>query len=163
MVRLPLVSRVSSVMDIDADMQQWEQSVPDAIRSDVLWKSTAYRLATYLADIAWVDITALAADPRTVSMADQLARAVNSIGAHYSEGYGRGTDRDRCRVYEYALGEAREARNWAYKARHVIGPERANQLISITTRIVQLLTVTVVRERKRDSRFGEFGPRRRAT
>jgi four helix bundle protein len=142
-------------MAIDDDLAEWERTVPSEITSDVLWRNAAYRLATFAADSVWPDITTLAADPRTVGISDQLFRAIGSIGANYAEGYSRGTDRDRCRVYEYALSSAREARDWSFKARRVLGPERTAELLSLLTRIVQLLTVTVVRERSRNARLGE--------
>ena len=145
-------------MDIDAQIAEWEPTVPQQIRSDVLWRNAAYRLATFASDTTWPDITKIAADPRTSSVADQLFRAIGSIGANYTEGYSRGTDRDRCRVYEMALSEARECRDWAYKTRRVIGEERASELLILFTRIVQLLTVTIVRERSRNSRLGPGKP-----
>jgi four helix bundle protein len=141
-------------MDLDEQITAWEQAVPSELRSDVLWKTAAYRLATFASDYIWPDVTRLAEDPRTHSTADQLFRAVGSIGANFAEAYSRGSDRDRCRIYKYALGSAREARDWCYKARHVTGPERARELLAVLTRIIQLLTVTIVRERERDSRLG---------
>ena len=92
-------------------MSRWEATLPIEITSDPIWRNTAYRLATFLSDYVWDDITRLAADPRTMSLADQLQRSIGGIGANYADAYSRGTDRDRCRVMEYALGEAREARD----------------------------------------------------
>lgn len=140
-------------MAIDDEIAQWERTVPSEITSDVLWGNAAYRLATFAADSIWPDVTLLAADSRTARLADQLHNAVGSIGANYAEAYSRGTDRDRCRICEYALGSAREARDWTYKARHVLGPKRTAELLSLLTRIVQLLTVTISRERSRYSRL----------
>lgn len=141
-------------MSLDEEIAQWESTVPVEITSDVLWRNAAYRLATFASDFIWPDIGRLAADPRTVGAADQLFRSVASIGANYSEAYSRGTDRDRCRCYEYSLSSAREARDWSYKARHMIGHERTIQFLGLLIRIAQLLTVTIVRERSRNSRFG---------
>jgi four helix bundle protein len=141
-------------MTLDEEIARWELTVPTELTSDVLCRNAAYRLATFASDFIWPDIARLAQDPRTKEVASQLFRATGSIGSNYSEGYSRGTDRDRCRVYEYAIGSAREARDWSYKARHVIGEERAAKFLSLLTRIIQLLTVTVVRERSRNARFG---------
>jgi four helix bundle protein len=139
---------------LDEEIARWEHTVPPELTSDVLWKNAAYRLATFASDFIWSDISRLAQDPRTGVIAGQLFRSVGSIGANYSEGYSRGTDRDRCRLYEYSIGSARESRDWCYKGRHVIGPERTATLLSLLTRIIQLVTVTVVRERSRNGRFG---------
>ena len=141
-------------MDLDAEIGRWEQTVPATLTSDVLWRNAAYRLATFAADFVWDDVERLAADPRTTAMASQLQRAVASIGANYAEAYSRGTDKDRCRLAEYSLGSTREARDWTYKGRRVIGPERTAVLLTLFTRIAQLLTVTIRRERSRNSRIG---------
>jgi four helix bundle protein len=137
---------------LDEQIAQWEPTVTQEIRSDVLWRSAAYRMATFAADWIWPDITRLASDARTVEIAQQLYRAVSDIGASYSEGYSRGSGRDRCRFFEYSLGSAREARDWTYKSRHIIGPGRTAELIALLTRIVQIVTVTITRERPREIR-----------
>ena len=104
-------------------LDEWEQTVPDSIRGDVLWKMRLYRLALYLGDLSWDDVTALHRDGRTRRVADQLYRAVGSISANVAEGYSRGSGKDRARFYEYSLGSAREARDWYYKARHKLSDE----------------------------------------
>ena len=65
----------------------------------------------------------LSHDRRMISIADQLYRAVGKIRANFSEGYSRGTGKDRAKFYEYALGALRESRDWYYKGRHVFGPK----------------------------------------
>ena len=60
---------------------EWEAHVPDSITQDPLWNMVVYRKALFLGDIAWADVTRLARDARTVSLADQLYRAVGSIDA----------------------------------------------------------------------------------
>lgn len=103
--------------------QTWEETVPDSIRGDALWRMTLYRLALFLGDLAWDDVTTLPRDGRTRRIADQLYRAVGSIRANVAEGYSRGSGKDRARFYECALGSAREARDRYYKARHKLGPD----------------------------------------
>jgi len=93
---------------------EWLATVPDTITGDPLWKMKAYRLAVFLGDLAWHDVTNLVSDQRTVKLADQLFRAVGSIGANIAEGYSRRSGKDRGRFYEYALGSARESRHWYY-------------------------------------------------
>ena len=101
--------------------QEWEKSVPKAITDDVLWKVQVYRLALFAAEVGWQDVTKLAQDRRTLTISDQLYRSLGSISANIAEGYSRGSGKDRARFYEYALGSARESRDWYYKARHVLG------------------------------------------
>jgi hypothetical protein len=42
------------------EYEGWEKTVPQAIREDSLWKMKAYRLALFLADVGWGDVTLLA-------------------------------------------------------------------------------------------------------
>ena len=101
--------------------ETWVKTVPAEITGDSLWKMEAYRLALFAADLGWHDVTKLAGDRRTLDLAGQLYRAVGSVEANISEGYSRGSGRDRARFYEYALGSARESRGWYYKGRYVLG------------------------------------------
>jgi hypothetical protein len=93
----------------------WAKKVPATIAGDRLWRVEAYRLALFAADLGWYDVTKLFRDRRTIGLADQLYRALGSIGANVAEGFSRSTGRDRARFYEYAPGSAREARDWYYK------------------------------------------------
>ena len=96
--------------------ENWLQGVPMEITGDSLWKMEAYRLALFAADLGWHDVTRLTGDRRTLDLAGQLYRALGSIEANISEGYSRGSGRDRARFYEYALGSARESRGWTKRA-----------------------------------------------
>lgn len=64
------------------------------------------------------------------------------------EGYSRGTGRDRARFYEYALGSARESRDWYYKSRYILGESVTNHRIGILTQIIRLLLTMVPQQRK---------------
>ncbi len=112
------------------DYTEWEQTVLGAITGDPLWRVEAYRLALFAADLGWHDVTRLMRDRRTLSLPDQLYRALGGIGSCICEGYSRGTGRDRARFYEYSLGSTRESRDWYYKGRpcprrgrHISSPE----------------------------------------
>jgi len=82
-----------------------------------------YRLAFLASDLAWFDVTKLMHDRRTVSLLDQLYRAVGSIKANIAEGYSHRSGKDQARFYEYSLGSARESRGWYYDARHILGEQ----------------------------------------
>lgn len=99
----------------------WKEQVPDSIQNDPLWGMRVYRISLFASDVAWRDAGTLQEENRTESLADQLYRAVGSIGANISEGYSRGTGKDRARFYEYALGSARESKDWYFKGRFVLG------------------------------------------
>ena len=126
---------------------QWQKTVSDSIRSDSIWKMSAYRLALFIGDVAWEDATRLMGDMRTKSLSDQIYRSVGSISSNLTEGYSRGTGRDRARFYEYALGSAREARDWYFKARHVLGETVAEHRMGFLTEIVRLLLAMIPDQR----------------
>ena len=126
----------------------WLKSVPEEIKNDSLWNMEAYRLGLFTADAGWYDVTSLMKDKRTVKLSDQLYRSLGSISANLAEGYSRGTGKDRARFYEYALGSARESRDWYYKSRHILGESVTNYRIGILTQIIRLLLTMVPQQRK---------------
>lgn len=128
--------------------QEWEKAVPVEITNDSLWKMEAYRLGLFLSDICWYDVTKLFKDRRTVKLSDQLYRSAGSISANLAEGYSRGTGKDRARFYEYALGSARECRDWYYKERHILGTTITKHRIEFVTQIIKLLLIMVPEQRK---------------
>lgn len=84
------------------------------------------------------------------SLADQLYRSVGSISANLAEGYSKSSGKDRARFYEYALGSAREARNWYYAGRHVLGQAVTNHRCDQLTRIIRLLLVMLSDQRQQN-------------
>ncbi|MGH7679518.1 MAG: four helix bundle protein [Gemmatimonadaceae bacterium] len=136
-------------MSLSDEFLEWQSQLPLEITSDALWHCAAYKLGLFVADRAWPDLGRLASDPRSRHMADQLGRSLGSISANYAEAFSRNSIPDRCRLYEYSLGSARESRDRAFKARHIIGEARVREQIELLTRIIKLVTVTVIRERKR--------------
>lgn len=127
---------------------EWKESVPDVIRKDALWTVKAYKLALFLADIAWHDVVKLARAPGMRSLSDQLYRSVGSICANIEEGYSKQSSKDRARFYEYSLGSARESRGWFYRARHVLGEEVASHRLGLSTEVIKLLLTMVPDQRK---------------
>jgi len=127
--------------------EEWLRSVPREILGDPLWHVEAYRLALFVGELGWHDVTKLIKDKRTVELADQLYRALGSIGANISEGYSRGGGRDRAHFYEYALGSARESRGWHYHGRHVLGQAVAEHRMRLLTQIIRLLLTMIPDQR----------------
>lgn len=130
----------------------WEASVPKDIRDDVLWSVEVYRLGLFVAIIGWHDVTKLVEDKRTRSLADQLYRALGSISANIAEGYSRSTDKDRARFFEYALGSARENRDWYYKSEPILQETVVLHRISTLTQIIRLLLTALNNLRTRTIR-----------
>lgn len=137
---------------MESEYRLWEKSVPAAITGDVLWKVQAYRLALFAADIAWPDAVKLARGVGGRMLADQLYRVVGSISANIAEGYSRGTGRDRAHFYEYALGSARESRDWYFKSRHALGEETVELRLSLLAQIIRLLLTMVPDQRSHSLR-----------
>lgn len=129
------------------NFDEWLKTVPETITGDSLWKMEAYRLGLFAADISWYDVTKLMQDKRMLDLSDQLYRAVGSISANIAEGYSKSTGRDRARFYEYALGSARESRDWYYKARHILGEGTAHHRMNFMTQIIRLLTTMIPQQR----------------
>ena len=129
--------------------QEWEATVPETITADSLWQMQAYRFALFLADMGWHDVTKLMQDRRTIGLADQLYRSLGSIGANLAEGYSRGTGKDRAHFYEYALGSARESRDWYYKGRHVLGETAVQHRMDLLAQVIRLLLTMVPQQRQR--------------
>jgi len=130
-----------------ASFGEWEKSVPSEITGDALWKLDAYRLALFAARLGFRDVTRLVGDRRMQGLSDQLYRALGSISANIAEGYSRGTGRDRAHFYEYALGSARESRDWYYKAGDLLGDRVTSHRLGLLTQIIRLLLTMVPNQR----------------
>ena len=120
----------------------WVETVPVVIRNNPVWKVFADRLALFAGDLAWHDVTKLLRDRRTIGVADQLFRSAGAVSADIAEGFSRRSGKDQARFYEYALGSSREARDWYFKGRHLLGhPVTAHRLERHTVVIKNLLTI----------------------
>ncbi len=64
-----------------------------------------------------------------------------------TEGYSRGTGKDRVRFYEYALGSARESRDWYYKGRHLLGETIIQHRLAPLAEVIRLLLTMVPQQR----------------
>ncbi|MBV7333343.1 four helix bundle protein [Chloroflexi bacterium TSY] len=119
--------------------QEWLAEVPKEITDDAIWRTEVYRLGLFLGDLAWHDASKLSIKPPTRSLSNQLYRAAGSVSANICEGYSRASGKDRARFYEYALGSARETRDWYFKSRHILGPVVTDHRINLSARVIQHL------------------------
>jgi four helix bundle protein len=127
---------------------EWEQQIHEAIRADRLWNLRVYRLALFASDLGWRDVNKILRDKRVNGLADQLYRSIGSISANIAEGFSRSTGKDRARFYEYALGSARESRDWYYKAKDILSEQVTSHRIELLSEIIRLLLVIVPEQRK---------------
>lgn len=128
---------------------EWCISVPSEIKGDPLWRMEVFQLALFMADLAWHDTSKLAQVKRTVSLADQLLRAVGSISANIAEGYSRNSGKDQARFYEYALGSARESRVWYYQSRHLLPEAVVDHRLKLLSQISRQLLKIIPAQRSR--------------
>jgi four helix bundle protein len=132
--------------------EDWENSIPYAVKRDPTWKVQAYRLSLYLASSAWDDAELLGRDRRSALSAGQLCRACGSIGANIVEGYGRHSPADRARYFEYALGSAAEVRTWYIACRAALSGDVLDDRLTVLTSVSRLLLVMIRTERSRPRR-----------
>ena len=128
--------------------KEWEDSVPQEITADGLWKVKVYRLSLFLGDLAWHDLTKLNQNQSMGGLCNQLYRSVGSISANIAEGYSRGSRKDRARFYEYALGSTRESRDWYFKSRYLLSDEVFSHRLNLLTEIIRLLLTMIPQQRQ---------------
>ena len=124
-------------------------ALPAIAAADPLHRMTVYRLAVALSATVWDDAVSLYKCPVTRKVAGQLYTAAGSIRANLSEGYSRASGADRARLFEYALGSARECRDWYDLARPVLGDKLVGARDATLVHIVRILLAIIPRERRR--------------
>lgn len=129
------------------NFEEWKLDVPDAIKADALWKMSVYRYSLFLGELGWYDVTKILNDPRLYQVSNQFYGALGSISANVAEGYSRGSNKERAHFYEYALGSARESRDWYYKSRHILGKDVREHRINLLVQIIRLLLTMVPQQR----------------
>jgi four helix bundle protein len=76
-----------------------------------------------------------------------LYGSLGSVSANIAEGYSRGSNKERAHFYEYALGSARESRDWYYKSRHILGEGVVTHRFSLLVQVIRLLLTMVPQQR----------------
>lgn len=126
---------------------EWLNTVPSEIINDPIWKLEVYRLALFANDIGWEDVLKLSQTKLMFSVADQLHRSLGSISANLTEGYSRSKGLDRARFFEYALGSARESRDWYYKSHRSLPDEVVKHRMELLTQIISMLVPMISHQR----------------
>jgi len=141
------------VMDRAEDEAELIRNEADQLDAgDPLRRMAAYRLALELVEGAWTDAEKVREHQTTSFIASQLYRAASSIGANIAEGYSRSSSKDRVRLFEYALGSARECRFWYHASRFVLDAQDYEKRSFLLTRICKILLTAIPRERGREIR-----------
>ena len=129
--------------------EEWKEQVPESITRDSLWEFETYRLALFLADLAWQDSKRLLEDERGRSIAWQLIDSAGSVAANIEEGYGRGFGKDYARFLRIALGSARETRGWYYRGREAFSGGVVAHRMTVVEQIIAGLVLTANQQRRR--------------
>src|SRR5437868_1980055 len=124
-------------------------SAPPRPGGDPLLRMRAYRVACELIDDAWKDVEKLKHDKATEKISGQLYAAVGSIAANLGEGYAHSSGKDRARIFEFALGSARESISWFQSAEPVLGRDVVARRVEKLDEIRRMLLAIIPRERDR--------------
>ena len=116
---------------------------------DPLERMAVHKFARKLIELSWEDAEAMQANTATEEIAGQFYESVGSIAANLAEGYSKSSGPDRARSFEYALGSARETREWYEATRPVLKPEVVEERLEILGHIQRLLVAIIPRERGR--------------
>ena len=125
------------------------EALPEYLREDPLCRMRAYRLAVKLQAESWEDAEVLRRNAITEETAGQLYSAIGSIAANLGEGYSRSSGKDRVRIFEYALGSARESIAWYTSGMPVLGEELTTRRCKVLREIRRLLLAAIPEERNR--------------
>ncbi len=125
------------------------QDTAEGDKRDPLQRMRAYRLACELVRESWEDADRLAQHRTMGKVSSQLYAAVGSIVANLGEGYAHSSGKDRARIFEYALGSARESIAWFRSAEPVLGSDVVAKRIEKLDEIRRLLMAIIPRERGR--------------
>jgi len=125
------------------------QQLPEGDKRDPLRRMRAYQLACELVGEAWEDAEKLTHHRTMEKVSGQLYAAVGSIAANLSEGYAHSSGRDRARIFEYALGSARESIAWFLSAEPVLGKDVVAARVAKLDEIRIMLLAIIPRERNR--------------
>jgi four helix bundle protein len=145
--RLPVGAFCAMTSRIEGEFQAWQRLVPVSMQGDSLWKSVGYRMSLFAPEFTAPDIRRIRLN--NPALAIQLTRAVDSISTNFAEGYSRRARPDRIRFYEYSLGSARECREWWFKCRKNLDPDRFEAGLELFTRIVKVMTAIIAAERRK--------------
>lgn len=104
--------------------------------TNTLENLVVFQKSDSLSRLVW-EIAQLIPKKYYYSLADQMIRSADSIGANIAEGYGRSTQKDRLRHCYYARGSIYELQFWLKKVaeRHLIPEERIAEVVLKTKQL----------------------------
>jgi four helix bundle protein len=130
--------------------KEWEATLPQIVRDDVIFRVQAFRLASFLGACTELDTRHVVRDRRFVKSAAQLCAASGSISATIADGYPRRSGADRARFFEYALTSTAEVKSWYLHTRISLPPGTLEARYALLTSITRLLLTMIRSSRARD-------------
>jgi four helix bundle protein len=124
-------------------------NAPETDNRDPLHRMRAYRLACELLREAWEDAERLTHHRTMERVSAQLYAAIGSIVGNLGEGYAHSSGKDRARIFEYALGSARESIAWYRSSEQVLGAGLVTRRVEKLDEIRRMLMAIIPRERNR--------------
>jgi four helix bundle protein len=133
----------------ELSFEEWQKTVPEAIRAEKFWLLIAYQKALYLYDLLWQDTEIWLKDSRGQILSKQIIGSADSVCSNIEEGYGRGYGKQFLQFYGYSLGSARETKGHLYRAKAFYMPDTLTQRIKLAGEVVALLITEINRQKAR--------------
>jgi hypothetical protein len=133
-------------MDTEIPYEEWLASVDRRVTRWSTWRLEVYRLATYLGELAELDLRRIC-DRQPAFFGDDFLLQSSKIGAKIAFGHGPGFRAIQLEGFEEALASARAARRWYDCCAMWLGTECAwRRLVLVDTITNNLLLLTQVPE-----------------
>lgn len=129
--------------------EEWQETVPESIRSEKFWSLIAYQKSLYLYDLLWEDTQTWLEDIRGHPLAKQIIGSADSICSNIEEGFGRGYGKQLIQFYVYSLGSARETKGRIYRARAFYMQETLQKRLGLASEVVALVLTEINRQKYR--------------
>ncbi len=133
----------------ELNFEEWQRTVPDAIRSEKFWSLIAYQKALYLYDLLWHDTEVWLRDERGRALSKQIIGSADSVCSNIEEGYGRGYGKQFLQFYGYSLGSARETKGHLYRAKAFYSQEILCKRLNLASEVVALVLTEINRQKSR--------------
>lgn len=127
-------------MKNELSYQEWLLTVDKMVTRWSMWRLEVYRLAMYLAELAFLDVNRIVAQEPAFEGDDFLLRTTK-VGAKIAFGHGPGFRTIQLEGFNEALESARAARHWYEHASIWLGIERSRHRLRLLDIIIHNLLV----------------------